>query len=86
MSDGEDSEMSFTSGENDDEQALLTLISDSKKPVTKEKKKKDKVEVQFNNDSLEGFNVESKKLLKNDESMQKMKDLFVTEDANAVME
>lgn len=48
MSDDEDSEMSFTSGENDDEQALLTLISDSKKPdsgtnvakATKEKKKK----------------------------------------------
>lgn len=67
--------MSFTSDENNqDEKALLGLITEqekNKKTITeasKEKKepkgnKKEKINVDFNEDALEGFNTKSKKLM-----------------------
>lgn len=91
--------MSFTSNEDgNDEQALLNLIQESKKNQGKAKKVSDKtekkgekaskkskhVEVNFNNDELSNFNVNSKKLINNNE--ESLNKLFVTEDANAVLE
>ena len=89
--------MSFTSDENNqDEKALLGLIhgADQEKKkqgttteVTKEKKEKvskEKINVNFNEDALEGFNTKSKNQLISQN--EKIKNLFVTEDNNAVME
>ena len=50
----------------------------------KTSKKTKHVEVNFDNDELTNFNVKSKKLINNNE--ESLNKLFVTEDANAVLE
>jgi hypothetical protein len=87
--------MSFTSDEdNHDEKALLGLVMEAdkrkaeggSKPAEKEKKQKknEKIDVNFNENTLEGFNTKSKNQLMSQN--ENIKNLFVTEDSNAVIE
>ena len=82
--------MSITSNEDgDDEQALLNIIENCKKPeakkeVKKEKKQKGPIEVNLESKDLSNFNTSSKKIIDQSDDKLNMKKLFVTEDDNEV--